>query len=128
MLLFGVVASYRFRQPLNRSLAFSFRPAHNRGTNMKSRMTSIRRFTLLIIPCAALMAYVMATARPVHATFPGTNGRIAFNQDFGDAFTINPDGSQEHQVGPAGGTRCTTWSPDGSKIACNVFSDNGREP
>jgi len=35
----------------------------------------------------------MATARPVHATFPGTNGRIAFNHGFGDAFTMNTDGS-----------------------------------
>ena len=91
---------------------------------MKSRTTSIRRLILVAVP-STLLVYVMATARPVHATFPGTNGKIAFNRDFGDAFTINPDGSQQHQIGPPGSTICTTWSPHGSKIVCNVFGNNG---
>src|SRR5216684_8763673 len=95
---------------------------------MKSRTSSMRRFGLFIIPLAALFVYLMVTARPVHATFPGTNGKIAFNRDFGDAFTINPDGSQQHQIGPPGSTICTTWSPHGSKIVCNVFGNNGPQP
>jgi Tol biopolymer transport system component len=61
-------------------------------------------------------------------TAPGLNGKVAFNFDFGDAFTINPDGSQAQQIGPPGSTRCTTWSPVGSKIACNVFGNNGPQP
>ncbi len=95
---------------------------------MKSRTTSMRRLALFIGPLATLFVYVMVTPGPVHATFPGTNGKIAVNRDFGDAFSINPDGSQEHQIGPAGSTRCTTWSSNGSKILCNVFGDNGPQP
>jgi Tol biopolymer transport system component len=88
----------------------------------------MRKLILLLGPFCAVFVYVTLTTRPVYATFPGTNGKIVFNFDFGDAFTINPDGSQEHQIGPPGSTRCTTWSPDGSKIACNVFGNNGPQP
>ena len=90
---------------------------------MKSRIIA-----LVTIAGMMLLAF-FATNGSVQAIIaPGTNGKIAVNRDFVDAFSINPDGSQEHQIGPAGSTRCTTWSPNGSKILCNVFGDNVRQP
>ena len=89
---------------------------------MKSR-TSLIRFTLLIIPCVALIVYVMVTARPVHAVFPGTNGQIAFAQITpagpANVFIANPDGSNAQQVplgNPAETFGVPISSPDGSKL------------
>lgn len=52
--------------------------------------------------------------RPLLGAFPGTNGKLAFVNDFA-IFTSNPDGSDLQMIvdfgtGPA-------WSPDGSKLA-----------
>lgn len=55
-------------------------------------------------------------------------GKIVSDQDFGHAFTMNADGSQFHSVGVPGSTVCTFWSPNGRKLACNVFTDNGPKP
>jgi Tol biopolymer transport system component len=78
------------------------------------------RFLVLLAVMVAAVA-----ALPAGATVSATNGKIAFG--FGDAFTINPDGTQVHQLGVPG-TACTSWSPDSSKILCNVFGDNGPQP
>jgi Tol biopolymer transport system component len=78
------------------------------------------RFLVLLAVMVAAVA-----ALPAGATVSATNGKIAFG--FGDAFTINPDGTQVHQLGVPG-TACTSWSPDSSKILCNVFSENGPQP
>jgi len=60
---------------------------------------------------------------------PGTNGKIVFGQVFPNyGVTINPDGSNEHQIGPFESTTCITWSPDGSKVLCNVWSEAGVQP
>ena len=60
-------------------------------------------------------------AAPASATFPGANGKIVFGQVFPNyGFTINPDSSDEHQI--AGNTTCNNWSPDGSKVLCNLWS------
>jgi Tol biopolymer transport system component len=60
-----------------------------------------------------------------HATFPGHNGRIAF-EDFttGQIYTINPDGSDLRQLTHvASGVSAwgPSWSPNGKKI---VFNNN----
>jgi Tol biopolymer transport system component len=75
-----------------------------------------------------LLAVMVAAvaALPAGATVSATNGKIVFG--FGDVFTINPDGTQVHQLGVPRGTGCTSWSPDSSKILCNVFSENGPQP
>lgn len=92
---------------------------------MKSKTISIRRFTLLAVPCAALLVYVMTTVRPVHATFPGTNGQITygrFDPDIGDfqIFVANPDGSHEFQLTTVP-SEVSAWSPDGTRIAYDFF-------
>ena len=80
------------------------------------------RFLVLLAVMVAAVA-----ALPAGATVSATNGKIAFGG--GDAFTINPDGSQAHQIGVPGSTVCISWSPDSSKILCNVFSEeNGPQP
>ncbi len=79
------------------------------------------RFLVLLAVMVAAVA-----ALPAGATVSGTNGKIAFG--FGDVFTINPDGTQVHQLGVPRSTGCTSWSPDSSKIICNVFSENGLQP
>jgi Tol biopolymer transport system component len=37
--------------------------------------------------------------------------------------TVDPDGTHVRQIGPAGDTICTTWSPTSSKVLCNVWHD-----
>jgi len=79
------------------------------------------RFLVLLAVMVAAVA-----ALPAGATVSATNGKIAFG--FADVFTINPDGTQVHQLGVPRSTGCTSWSPDSSKILCNVFSENGPQP
>lgn len=67
-------------------------------------------FSLLAL---ALSAFALAAVGDAQASFPGFNGRIAFER--GDhIYTINPDGSDERLV-----TRGVDpdWSPDGTQIA-----------
>ncbi|MCA1831844.1 MAG: hypothetical protein LC750_03745 [Actinobacteria bacterium] len=63
----------------------------------------------------------MSTARPAHATFAGSNGRIAFNRfnpaiDEFSIYAANPDGSGEVVLTaiPSGSP---DWSPGGTRIA-----------
>jgi Tol biopolymer transport system component len=63
---------------------------------------------------------LLPVAPSAHATFPGANGKIAY-EGSGGIWTVNPDGSgasplpngASDDVGPA-------WSPDGTKIAFNT--------
>src|SRR5215472_14796650 len=93
---------------------------------MKSRTTQIRRVIRLIVACAAVMVYVTATDRPVHATVPGTNGQIVYtlgdpnaNGFTAQLWVANPDGSHQLQV-PLGNPieffSQAIWSPDGTKL------------
>jgi Tol biopolymer transport system component len=77
----------------------------------------------------ALLGLVAVASRAQAGIAPGANGKIVFGQIFPNyGVTINPDGSDEHQIGPAGSTTCNTWSPDGSKVLCNVWSEEGVQP
>jgi Tol biopolymer transport system component len=80
----------------------------------------------LLIAVAALVASapLVGSALPAGATFPGTDGRIAFaGNGTGDLdiWTINPDGSGAANVTAAarapGFDLEPDWSPDGTKIA-----------
>jgi Tol biopolymer transport system component len=92
-----------------------------------------------LILSTALGLIGLVSAAPAHATFPGSNGRIAFSQgdlvgpiggEAGDlsihsqVFTINPDGSglaQLTHVAADQGAGSPDWSPDGEKI---VYESN----
>ncbi len=79
-----------------------------------------RRIALGLI--ASLAALAALATLPAGATVSGTNGKIVFGQNFPTyGFTINPDGSDEQQIGPAGSTSCSTWSPDSSKVLCSLW-------
>ena len=62
-----------------------------------------------------------ATAEPVEAAFPGSNGKIAFESDRDGEFEIynlNPDGSKPTDVtNNAAEDQDPTWSPDDSRVA-----------
>ena len=69
-----------------------------------------------------LVALVSALVLPAsaHATFPGANGRIAFERG-GDIWTMNPDGTDQVNLTNTAATEIDpNWSPDGSKI---IFKD-----
>lgn len=80
----------------------------------------VLRLVTLVVALFALGSLV------ANASGSPLNGKIAYG--FGDAFTINPDGSQLDQIGVPGATVCPAWSLDSTKLLCNVFSDNGPQP
>lgn len=66
---------------------------------------------------------LLAAALPVHATFPGKNGRIAFILG-PDVYTMNPDGGDVRQLtnlGPDDSAFWESWSPDGKQIVFNEY-------
>jgi Tol biopolymer transport system component len=75
---------------------------------------------------AGLAALAALSTLPAGATVSGTNGKIVFGQiDPNYGVTIDPDGSDQHQIGPVGRTTCNTWAPDSSKVLCNLLSEEG---
>jgi hypothetical protein len=102
------------------------------GSAVKTRTTKsafIRQIVVLALLATSLLALaaVYGTARASIA--PGTNGKILYGQiEPNYAVTINPDGSDEHQLGPLGRTTCNTWSPDGNKVLCNLWGEDGVQP
>lgn len=74
-----------------------------------------------------LAGLVLVLPAPAHATFPGTNGKIAFSRDVGgnrDIFSINADGTGLVNLTNTAtvGESQPNWSPDGQKI---VYSRSG---
>jgi len=83
------------------------------------------RVRLIALFAVALFALAALPAGAV----PSTNGKILFGQVFPNyGVTINPDGSNPIQIGPVDSTTCDTWSPDSSKVLCNVWSPEGVQP
>jgi Tol biopolymer transport system component len=76
---------------------------------------------------ASLAALAAVSTLPAGATVSGPNGKIVVAGEE-KSFTIDPDGSDLNQIGPVGSTFCTTWSPDSSKVLCNLFSEEGGQP
>jgi WD40-like Beta Propeller Repeat len=82
----------------------------------------VRLVALLAVALFALAALPAGAA-------PGTNGKILLGQVFPNyGVTINPDGSNPIQIGPVDSTTCDTWSPDSSKVLCNLWSPEGVQP
>ena len=76
--------------------------------------------TLTAASLVSMALLLSLTAAPAGAKPPGTNGQIVFGRfdpllDDTVVYTINPDGSHEHQVLPDP-LQCPHWSADGSAI------------
>src|SRR6266849_1352928 len=84
----------------------------------------MRRLAFFLGTLAALLMYLVATAGPAYATFPGANGRISFTRfvpatNGFEIFSIRADGSDEQQLTfdpPDHTSLFSDWSPDGSRI------------
>ena len=80
---------------------------------------AMRRVATFIAAGATLALFAVPT--PASATYPGTNGKIAFSTDgrgTPQIFTVNPDGSGEKQLTfpKSGHNSAPDWSPNGTKI------------
>ncbi|HET6849293.1 MAG TPA: hypothetical protein VFH74_10560 [Gaiellales bacterium] len=69
----------------------------------------------VIVGIVALLA-VNAGAGPARASYPGTNGRIAYLGTRGVIYTVTSTGTGRRQI-TAAGNNTPTWSPDGKRIA-----------
>jgi Tol biopolymer transport system component len=70
-------------------------------------------------PVMVMVALLSALVVPssAHASFPGANGKIAFDRG-GDIWTMNPDGTNQVNLTNDAATQAdASWSPDGNKIA-----------
>ena len=88
----------------------------------------------VVLALVASSLHASATARTADATYPGRNGRIAFERESrpcrlaaGDLickhaiWTANLDGSDEKRLTSAADASQPTWSPNGRKIAYLQF-------
>jgi Tol biopolymer transport system component len=78
----------------------------------------------VLLSCVVGALVVAAASAPAWATFPGTNGRIAFESDGAgdlDIWTVKPDGTAAVNLTAAADApafdREPDWSPDGKAIA-----------
>jgi Tol biopolymer transport system component len=77
-------------------------------------MRSIARHILI---AAAIAPMMVIASLPASATYPGTNGEIAYGTD-GAVRAISPDGSGDHRFSSLGGfIRAVSFSSDGTKAA-----------
>jgi Tol biopolymer transport system component len=76
---------------------------------------------VLMVAVVAYCSWTLMGIIPSHATTPGTNGRIAFQMDFGrgaQIYTIRPNGLGIRQLTKVhGSAESPDWSPDGTRIA-----------
>src|SRR5918993_4907420 len=91
-------------------------------------MTRRTLYLPVVIAAALAMACLvalLAVSQKAEATFPGKNGRIAFEGDrdtgtggsAAEIITVSPDGTGMKQITSASGSGNPTFSPNGEKIA-----------
>ena len=92
-------------------------------------LRSIRHPRWLIGVVLATAAAVFAFASPASATFPGTNGLIAFSADTGNGFqlyTVRANGHDLDRITNVLGDAVNAeWSPDGRMIAFELDHPSG---
>jgi len=88
-----------------------------------------KRLNGLSVALSLLIAAALFGAESAHATFAGTNGRIAFADIYsGQIYAVNPDGSELAQLTHLGddrGAQFPDWSPNGKRIVFAKFGPNG---
>ena len=83
----------------------------------------------VMLAVVASWCVTVAGPAPAHATTPGTNGRIAFQMDFGrgpEIYTIKQNGLGIRQLTEVqGSAESPDFSPDGTQIAFQTEDQNG---
>ena len=92
----------------------------------------MNRTFLGMLGVSVVAVVALAMSGSASASTP-TNGRIAFYRadvaaDSSSCFTIDPDGTDEHQVAPGTSMFCGTWSPDSSKLLESPFPNGFARP
>jgi Tol biopolymer transport system component len=82
----------------------------------------MRKLKILLVVSAALIAALVGGVGTAYATFPGTNGRIAFDSlrtGTYNVFSMKSNGSDVKQLThrTSGEASTPAWSPDGKRIA-----------
>jgi Tol biopolymer transport system component len=85
---------------------------------------------ILLLAAILGVGTVFLTVVPAHATFPGTNGRIAYSLDTGSGaqiYTIKHEGTGKRQITRVDGDAVgPDWSPNGRKIVFELDHPNDR--
>jgi len=81
-------------------------------------VTDRTRIRSVLLVAALVGMVALAVPDTAGAVFPGTPGRLAFNDD-GNIFTIRPSGAGLRQLTSDGHSMNPRWSPDGTRIAFN---------
>jgi Tol biopolymer transport system component len=75
-----------------------------------------------LFAAAAIGASTVLPVPAAHAAYPGTNGRIVFEQG-GVLYSIRPDGSGRRQLTTDTHSHSPRWSPNGRRIAFHRAGD-----
>jgi Tol biopolymer transport system component len=93
-----------------------------------------RQATVLLTAAAvvALLLVVLFGTKPAGATFPGTNGKIAFVKgnpggDYGNIYIMNANGSGVSKLTSSGTATGPTFSKSGTKLAFSQEVNGGQE-
>jgi Tol biopolymer transport system component len=84
----------------------------------------VRRLIVLVAVAAMTLLGLVTVGGAAQAKVPGPNGQLVFSRydpaaDESHIFTVNPDGTHEHQL-LADAAALPYWSPDGSQILLNT--------
>ena len=112
---------------LREIIAMGVKARDGRGRDLTRRMPYLPALIVaaVLMACALVVATLQAVSRESDATFPGKNGRIAYESN-GVIYTINPDGSAKDKVTNAGTAGYSIdYSPTGKKITYSDYEDHG---